>query len=75
MGVTTEDIMAALAVEINATIHRRRGNIWTFNLKGNLFRISYIEQEDLFVAPGDLQNILEDKFNRIAAQLMNAATN
>ena len=75
MGVTTDQIMEALAQEINATIHRRRGNIWTFNLKGNLFRISYIEQEDLFVAPGDLQNILEAKFNRIADQLINQATN
>ena len=71
MGITTEDIMSALAEEINASIHRRRGNIWTINLKGNLFRISYIEQEDLFIAPGDLQNVLETKFRRIAKELTN----
>jgi len=75
MGDRVFDIMEALAEDIGASIHRLRGNIWTFNLKGNLFCITYIRKENRFTAPGDLQNILEDKFNRIAAQLMSAATN
>jgi hypothetical protein len=69
MGITTDDIMIALAREIHASIHRRKANIWTFNLKGTLFPVSFIEKENLFTTVGTLQNVLEDKFNRLAKEL------